>query len=271
MNNLVKFFQNDMFNLAVKSENGEWVFDAERVAKCLGITTIAKSGNAYVRWPRVNEYLKLSTESGGNDNLPQVAKGDFIPESAVYKLAFKASNEVAEKFQDWLAVDVLPQLRKTGKYETNNVIDFDDKLEKLKLEKEGLKFAIDILQPSKVSTVKMLKDFNKSQGLSVEYLPEYIDEEVGKSATELLKKFNLPYTARKFNKIMLDKGFLEERTRKSTNKQGYKRYKVLTEKGLKYGKNVVSSRGTENETQPLYYESTFMELIDLLSSLQEVM
>jgi prophage antirepressor-like protein len=260
-----------MFNLAVKLENGEWVFDTERVAKCLGITTVAKSGNACVRWSRVNEYLKPSTKSGGNDNSPLVAKGDFIPEPAVYKLAFKASNEVAEKFQNWLATDVLPQLRQTGKYETGNVVDFDKKLDKLKLEKEGLKLAVNILKPSKVSTIKMLKAFNESQGLSVDYLPEYVDEETGKSATELLKKFNLPYTARKFNKIMMDKGFLEERTRKSTNKQGYKRYKVLTEKGLKYGKNVISSRGTENETQPLYYESTFMELANSLSLLQEVM
>lgn len=41
---------------------------------------------------------------------------DFIPEPAVYKLAFKANNEVAEKFQDWLAVEVLPQIRQTGGY-----------------------------------------------------------------------------------------------------------------------------------------------------------
>lgn len=35
----------------------------------------------------------------------------------VYKLAFKASNETAEKFQDWLAIEVLPQIRKTGSYQ----------------------------------------------------------------------------------------------------------------------------------------------------------
>lgn len=263
MNNLVKFFQNDMFNLAVKLENGEWVFDAERVARSLGFIQI-KSDTEYVRWETVNRYLEKSFSQN-------VGKGDFIPESAVYKLAFKANNEVAEKFQDWLATDVLPQLRQTGKYETGNVVDFDKKLDKLKLEKEGLKLAVNILKPSKVSTIKMLKAFNESQGLSVDYLPGYVDEEAGKSATELLKKFNLPYTARKFNKIMMDKGFLEERTRKSTNKQGYKKYKVLIGKGLEYGKNVISSRGTEKETQPLYYESTFMELVKFSDSLQEVM
>lgn len=270
MNNLVRFFQNDIFNLAVKLENGEWVFDAERVARCLGITGVStKSGGkeySWIRWERVNEYL-----GGFQPQLGEIKKGDFIPEPAVYKLAFKASNEIAEKFQDWLAIDVLPQLRETGKYEDDNIINFNERLEKLKLEKEGLKLAIDVLKPSKVSTVKMLKSFNKSQGLSVEYLPDYVDEEVGKSATELLKKFNLPYTVRKFNKAMIENGFMEERTRKSTNMQGHKSYKVLIGQGLKYGKNAISSRGTEKETQPLYFESSFKELVELLSSLQGVM
>lgn len=53
----------------------------------------------------------------------EVKKGDFIPESAVYKLAFKASNEVAEKFQDWLAIEVLPSIRKHGAYMTEETIE----------------------------------------------------------------------------------------------------------------------------------------------------
>ncbi|APM37374.1 BRO-N domain-containing protein [Clostridium kluyveri] len=270
MNNLVRFFQNDIFNLAVKLENGEWVFDAERVARCLGIIGVStKSGGkeySWIRWERVNEYL-----GGFQPQLGEIKKGDFIPEPAVYKLAFKASNEIAEKFQDWLAIDVLPQLRETGKYEDNNVINLDEKLEKLKMEQLQLEFTMNRLKVSKASEVKMIKDFNISQGLSVAYLPEYVDEEIGRSATELLKKFNLPHTIRKFNKIMIENRFMEERTTKSTNKQGYKGYKVLIGQGLKYGKNVISSRGTEKETQPLYFESSFLELVELLSSLQGVM
>lgn len=109
MKNL-QVFKNDIFEVAVKLGNGEVVFDAETVARSLGLTTVT-NGTEYVRWNRVNEYLK---------NLPNVAKGDFIPESAVYKLAFKASNEIAEKFQDWLAIEVLPTIRKTGGYVNND-------------------------------------------------------------------------------------------------------------------------------------------------------
>jgi len=105
----LKIFKNGLFEVGVTLEDGSVLFDAEMVARCLGFTTVAKSGNEVVRWARVNEYL------GGN--LPDVAKGDLIPESMVYKLAFKASNETAEKFQDWLAIDVIPQIRKTGGFQ----------------------------------------------------------------------------------------------------------------------------------------------------------
>lgn len=55
-----------------------------------------------MRWDRVNSYLPK--------NYPLVRKGDLIPESIVYKLAFKASNDIAEQFQDWLAIEVLPSI-----------------------------------------------------------------------------------------------------------------------------------------------------------------
>lgn len=70
-------------------------------------------------WDSVNEYL-ASTVSR------KLEKGDFIPESAVYKLAFKANNEVAERFQDWLSISVLPQIKSTGGYIPTNEDDSDD-------------------------------------------------------------------------------------------------------------------------------------------------
>ena len=47
-----------------------------------------------------------------------MGKGDLIPEPLVYKLAFKAQNDVAEKFQDWLAIEVIPSIRKTGSFQS---------------------------------------------------------------------------------------------------------------------------------------------------------
>lgn len=136
MNQLTEF-KNEIFEVSAKFENGEVLFDVEQVAKSLGIVDI-KNGRKYVRWNRVNSYLPK--------NSPQVAKGDLIPEPLVYKLAFKTSNEVAEAFQDWLAIEVLPSIRKHGAYMTDKVLeqavtnpDFAiGLLTKLKEEKEKL-------------------------------------------------------------------------------------------------------------------------------------
>ncbi|HCB29103.1 MAG TPA: phage antirepressor protein, partial [Enterococcus sp.] len=113
-------FENNLFELEVKTENGESLFNAETVARSLGFVE-TKNGKEYVRWRTVNGYLKkyLSQE---------VAKNDFISEPMVYKLAFKANNALADKFQDWLAVEVLPQIRKHGMYATDELLNNPDLL-----------------------------------------------------------------------------------------------------------------------------------------------
>ncbi|WP_270668296.1 phage antirepressor KilAC domain-containing protein [Staphylococcus hominis] len=115
-------FSNDMFSILIKQDNENNLFDLESVAKSLGITQF-KNGKEYVKWERVNKYLsKYLSPQVGNFSQP-LGKGDFIPEPMVYKLAFKAGNSIAEKFQDWLAMDVLPSIRKHGLYATDNVIE----------------------------------------------------------------------------------------------------------------------------------------------------
>ena len=112
-------FENNLFQLEIKTENGESLFDVETVARSLGIVDV-KNEIGYVRWQRVNNYL--------GKNSPLVAKGSFISEPMVYKLAFKANNALAEKFQDWLATEVLPQIRKHGMYAKEELLDNPDLL-----------------------------------------------------------------------------------------------------------------------------------------------
>ncbi|MGO3729073.1 MAG: phage antirepressor KilAC domain-containing protein [Enterococcus viikkiensis] len=112
-------FENNLFQLEIKTENGESLFDVETVARSLGIVDV-KNEIEYVRWQRVNNYL--------GKNSPLVAKSSFISEPMVYKLAFKANNVLAEKFQDWLATEVLPQIRKHGMYATDELLNNPDLL-----------------------------------------------------------------------------------------------------------------------------------------------
>lgn len=98
-------------NLKVKEENGQVLFDAETAAIGLGISEVAKSGNTVVKWTRINKYLGIDTSVDNG-----IKRGDFITEPQFYKLAIKANNETAEKFQDWVTSEVLPAIRKTGSY-----------------------------------------------------------------------------------------------------------------------------------------------------------
>lgn len=93
-------------------KDGTAYLKLETVARGLGFTTVATSGNEVVRWNRVNQYLK---DIGFPNKL---GKDDFIPENVFYRLAMKAKNEVAEKFQAKVADEIIPSIRKTGGYQT---------------------------------------------------------------------------------------------------------------------------------------------------------
>lgn len=127
MLNQIKIFENDNFKVKTKLENGEVLFDAATVAKCLGLTQI-KNDKEYVKWERINSYINNFNVS---PQVEKIKKGDFIPESAAYLLAMKANNDTAIQFQIWLSTEVLPTIRKYGAYISPDAKKEDvDKLEK---------------------------------------------------------------------------------------------------------------------------------------------
>lgn len=103
-------------------ENGMIQLKLENVARGLGFTTVAKSGNEVIRWARVTEYLR------GFGFSQEVGKDTFIPEPIFYLLAMKADSETAREFQRVVAYDVLPSIRKHGMYATDELLDNPDLL-----------------------------------------------------------------------------------------------------------------------------------------------
>ena len=82
------------------------------------------------------------------------------------------------------------------------------------------------------------------------------------AASTLLKENGSPMSTQKFNILSESKGFIVELERPSTTK-GTKKFKSLTEKGLKFGKNLTSPQNPR-ETTPHYYSETFNELLEAL-------
>ena len=120
MNNELMNFENNELGIkirTIKYEDGSIGINAEDTAVGFGwCQTQNKNGKQYVsiRWETINKYCK----EFGFLNL--LGKDEYIPESLFYLLGMKAKNEIAVKFQTWLAVDVLPSIRQTGAYITNN-------------------------------------------------------------------------------------------------------------------------------------------------------
>ena len=116
MNDL-QIFNNEELGLRVRTimnDDGSVSVNAEDTAIGFGWTqTQNKHGRQYtsVRWETLNGWSK----SFGFPN--EVGKDDYIPESLFYRLGMKANNATADKFQNWLALEVIPSIRKTGSYQ----------------------------------------------------------------------------------------------------------------------------------------------------------
>ena len=92
-------------------KDGTAYLNLETVARGLGFTE--KKGDVdYVMWRRVDKYLE-ELHFGTSAERPE-----YIPENIFYRLAMKAKNETAEKFQTLIADEVVPAIRKHGGYLT---------------------------------------------------------------------------------------------------------------------------------------------------------
>ena len=120
LNNKIEIFKNEELKLQVRTiqnEDGSISISAEDTAIGFGwVKTETKGNKKYtsIRWGTINNYCK----EFGFDN--KLAKDDYIPESLFYMLGMKASNKVAQEFQKWLAIDVIPSIRKSGTYAIAN-------------------------------------------------------------------------------------------------------------------------------------------------------
>lgn len=119
--NELQIFNNSELGLKVRAmmnPDGSISVNAEDTAIGFGWTqTQNKNGKQYtsIRWETLNGYC---TEFGFPNLL---GKDDYLPESLFYRLAMKANNATAERFQNWLAIDVIPQIRKTGSYQSKRM------------------------------------------------------------------------------------------------------------------------------------------------------
>jgi prophage antirepressor-like protein len=109
----IQVFKHDLFGeLQVFIENGNVYFPATEVAKKLGYADPHKA-------------IKQHTKEKGWVNRPVPTSGGtqqkrFIDEGNLYRLIVKSQLPEAEKFESWVFDEVLPTIRKTGGYVSND-------------------------------------------------------------------------------------------------------------------------------------------------------
>ena len=134
-----------------------------------------------------------------------------------------------------------------------------------KEELECLDVIADILHFNDNSKLLGVRSICDKYGMETSYLPAYTPSKgVLKSATELLKEHNADISVIKFNKKLVELGILKECTRQSTkDKTKVKKFKNLAD--TKWGENQINPRNIK-ETQPLYYEDKFEELLEIVQA-----
>lgn len=242
----IQIFNNQEFgNVRVVMNNGEPLFCLSDVCRVLELS------NPTIVAQRLDEDERTKLDLG------RQGETIFINESGLYTVVLRSDKPNAKPFRKWVTNEVLPTIRKTGSYsvkqESNSI---KEKVEVSILWVDGVSKLLGLNNQSKIA---LLGKCVEGTGLP---LPEYTEsKDVLLSATELLKRNNVNLSARVFNAAMIDKGLIERKSRPS--KKGVKYFNNLTDKASDYGENQVSPNNPK-ETQPLYYEHKFLELLSVI-------
>lgn len=176
----------------------------------------------------------------------------FVTEDGLYDVILESRKPEAKKFRKWITSEVLPSIRKTGRYETETT--------SIQTKMEVAEWAARMLNMNNAGRLMMVKHITDQCGMPT---PDYVQSEgVTKSASELCKEHNLPVSGRWLLALMVDKGLAQIQTRTSS-KGELKKFKSLTAEGLKWGENAVHPMNPK-ETQILLYVDRFSELVKFL-------
>ncbi|MEX5536016.1 Rha family transcriptional regulator [Pseudomonas syringae] len=130
-----------------------------------------------------------------------------------------------------------------------------------------------LLKPAPSSQMMMLTKIAENNGLDPKFLPGYAVDAASdagdgggsmptKALTALLKDNAIASTAAAFNRLLDRHGYLKPLERKNS-KQEMVVFWSITEKGMRYGKNLTSPN-CPRETQPHWYVDRFLELAKLV-------
>lgn len=119
MNNIIKFENN---NVQVVKDQDSILFELYSVGQAIGYTVTSK-GKLYANKVRIDKVLE-------NADITPVLQGvkQYLTEEMLYDFIFESRTDRAKKFRKWVTNEVLPQIRETGAYVSENITSEQQKL-----------------------------------------------------------------------------------------------------------------------------------------------
>lgn len=246
MSQELQTFNSPVFgDIEVLTINGKEYFPATKVATILGYSNPRKAVRDHcVGGERIVHPLFTD---GGKQNV------EFIDEGNLYRLIIKSKLPQAQQFERWVFDEVLPMIRKTGAYFTEDtweritqnpgdlgklLIDYQNRLDKLKKDNETLKPSANKwdnwISSKNIYTVHQASHILGIKGMGLKNLFKYFRE------NNFVSDKNIAF------RHYQDQGLFRVKEIESTTKFGYK-YKrfqtFLTPKGIEYFKERLISEG----------------------------
>lgn len=182
-----------IYGVSCYEQDGTAYLRLEDVAHGLGFTQ-TKNGIEYVRWETIDKYLR---DLGFSQ---QVGKESYIPENIFYRLAMKAKNDTAEKFQALVADEIIPSIRKHGGY-----IAGQNQLTPEELMAKALQVANKTLA-EREARISALTVQNAIMAPKAEYFDELVDRNTLTSFRDTAKELGIK--PRAFVEWLLEKKFI---------------------------------------------------------------
>lgn len=108
----LQVFENKTFGkVRVIERNNEPWFVGKDVAEVLGYSNPSKAVIAHVKDCHKKQEMIAHSQNGN-----VVTKTTLIDEAGLYLLVLRSKLPAAEDFQEWVVAEVIPSIRKTGKY-----------------------------------------------------------------------------------------------------------------------------------------------------------
>lgn len=148
MNELFNFEGNNVE--VIVGKNGEPLFEIYSTGMALGHVKYNSIGKAYPRKERIdkdikNAEIKACVQAGHS----------YITEEQLYDFMLECKTKKCKPFRKWVTHEVLPQIRKTGKYEIQDFNEFPELLNDMNQLVEDMKYKIEE-QDKQIEEIKHL-------------------------------------------------------------------------------------------------------------------